>query len=73
MSEEGKDRGVASSDQPHPPYYGTFQGVANYYPPAPVQQSPQAVVGFPQPIPPPASYGGPQYYHQGYQAIPGTS
>lgn len=65
-SEEGRNRGIATDH----PYYGTFQGVANYYP-SPV---------------PPASYGGPHHHHayycqgQGYHhvvpvpvPVPGTS
>ncbi|KAK4259230.1 hypothetical protein QN277_005582 [Acacia crassicarpa] len=71
MSEEGKNRGFAT-DPPNQPYYGTFQGVANYYPaapPPPPQRQPQPVVGFPQPVPPPAPYGG--NYFQGYQTVPG--
>lgn len=73
MSEEGKNRAIAI-DFPNQPYYGTFQGVANYYPPPPPphpQSQPQVVV-LPQPIPPPGMYGGPQYYQQGYQTVPGT-
>ncbi|XP_028767139.1 60S ribosomal protein L18a-like protein [Neltuma alba] len=69
MSEEGKNRGVVT-DHPRQPYYGTFQGVANYYPAAPPPPpQPQPVVGFPQPIPPPATYGA--HYYQGYQTVPG--
>lgn len=75
MSEEGKSRGIAA-DFPNQPYYGTFQGVANYYPPAPPPQQhhpqPQTVVCFPQPIPPPGTYVGPQSYHHGYQTLPVT-
>ncbi|GFZ05279.1 ribosomal protein L18ae family [Actinidia rufa] len=67
MSEEGKERGVAGND-PYPPQYGTFQGVANY--------PPQPVIGFPQPVPPPGATASappppPQYYAPGYQAVPG--
>ncbi|KAI4295421.1 hypothetical protein L6164_035468 [Bauhinia variegata] len=72
MSEDGKNRGIAvagDGEQPSPPYYGTFQGVANYYPPTPLPPS-QPVVGFPQPIPPLGSFGGPRYYQHGYQTVP---
>ncbi|KAJ7968924.1 60S ribosomal protein L18a-like protein [Quillaja saponaria] len=67
MSEDGKNKGV-TSDQNNQ-YYGTFQGVANYTPPVP-QSPPQPVVGFPQPVPP-AGFGGPGYYHHGYQTVQG--
>ncbi|XP_061374309.1 large ribosomal subunit protein eL20z-like [Gastrolobium bilobum] len=52
MNDEGKNRGIATDN----PYYGTFQGVANYYPTAA----------------PPAPYGGPHAYYQGqgYVAVP---
>ncbi|XP_052178643.1 60S ribosomal protein L18a-like protein isoform X2 [Diospyros lotus] len=72
MSEEGKERGVASGDPHHhhhhhgvPPelQYGTFQGVANY--------PPQPAIGFPQPVPPPGATANPQYFAHGYQAVPG--
>lgn len=77
MSEEGKNRGVASyggpSEQPSAPpppppyYYGTFQGVINsQYPPPP-----QPVIGFPQPMPPPGVPGNAHYYSHGYQTVPG--
>ncbi|WCJ27384.1 60S ribosomal protein L18a [Euphorbia peplus] len=57
MAEEGKNRGVGSNLQSQQQYYGTFQGVANYYPSAPpLPQPPHSVVGFPQP----------HYYHHGY-------
>ncbi|XP_038686689.1 60S ribosomal protein L18a-like protein [Tripterygium wilfordii] len=83
MSEDDKNRGVAvvvdhhhqqhhhhhhDEPPPPPPQYGTFQGVANYPPPA---------IGFPQPVPPPgagahgSSAPPPQYYTQGYQTVPG--
>ncbi|KAH6793089.1 Ribosomal protein L18ae family [Perilla frutescens var. hirtella] len=80
MTEEGggKNRGVsdvtaaAARSSPPPPnyHYGTFQGVANYLPqPLPPNYS---VMGFPQPVPPPATSGPPpHYYHQGYHAVPG--
>ncbi|KAB1221346.1 hypothetical protein CJ030_MR2G005413 [Morella rubra] len=42
MSEDGKGRVI--SDQERQLYYGTFQGVANYYPPPP-QPPTQPVVG----------------------------
>ncbi|KAF2305419.1 hypothetical protein GH714_005111 [Hevea brasiliensis] len=50
MTEEGKDSFVAGNPQSRY-YYGTFQGVANYYPPAP-PPPPHPVVGFPQPVAP---------------------
>ncbi|XAR56398.1 hypothetical protein NMG60_11036870 [Bertholletia excelsa] len=79
MSDEGKERGFhlhhrhhdGDQEQPPPPpppppppqpQYGTFQG---------------AVVGFPQPVPPPGAteYPGPppphQHYAHGYQTVPG--
>ncbi|KAH9797745.1 hypothetical protein KPL71_005970 [Citrus sinensis] len=55
MNDEQKGRGLISNPQ-NKNYYGTFQGVVNYYPPFP-QAPPQQVVGLPQPIPPP----GPGY------------
>ncbi|XAR59330.1 hypothetical protein NMG60_11015127 [Bertholletia excelsa] len=78
MSEEGgKGKGVAAfhaGDQPpHPPqpqnYYGTFQGVANYYHPPPSPSQP--VVGFPQPVPPLGASVYPPHYPPGYQTVPG--
>ncbi|KAK9267138.1 hypothetical protein L1049_009557 [Liquidambar formosana] len=66
--EEGKSRGFTGDQQQQQHqrhHYGTFQGVANYYPPAPFPP-PQPVVGFPQPVPPP---GAPAYSH-GYQSAP---
>ncbi|KAK7245689.1 hypothetical protein RIF29_40538 [Crotalaria pallida] len=76
--DDAKNRGIdVAATADHQPYYGTFQGVANFYPPPPPQNLPlsQPVVGFPQPIPPPQqqhqpSYGGPRYYYQGYHALP---
>ncbi|KAK7331350.1 hypothetical protein VNO77_25573 [Canavalia gladiata] len=53
MNEEGKNRGIATTDNP---YYGTFQGVANYYPP----HNPLASSGSP--------YG--YYQGQGYHVVP---
>nr|KAI4298257.1 hypothetical protein L6164_031836 [Bauhinia variegata] len=72
MSEDGTNRGVAGAgEHPSQAYYGTFQGVANYYPyPHATQTSSHPVVGFPQPILPPGSFGGPRYYHDGYQIVP---
>lgn len=67
MSEEGKGRGV-TSDQQNQLHYGTFQGVANYYPPAP-QPQPQPVVGFPQPVPPPGYHHHLPYGYQTGQGI----
>ncbi|KAM1561727.1 hypothetical protein ACFX1Z_004823 [Malus domestica] len=64
MSDDSKTRGLSgdqqgqSQSQSQQQYYGTFQGVANYYPPPP-QPPPEPVVGFPQPVPPPRSSGRP--------------
>lgn len=79
MSEEGggKTRGIsaaAAADQSSrsPPnyYYGTFQGVANYQPQPPPPN--YSVMGFPQPVPPPAVSGPqPHHYPHGYQTVPG--
>ncbi|CAL0301231.1 unnamed protein product [Lupinus luteus] len=73
MADDSKNRGSYDADHHHnQPYYGTFQGVANYYPPH--NPPPHPVVGFPQPIPPsqppPASYDAPRHYYQGYHALP---
>ncbi|KAL5577209.1 hypothetical protein UlMin_018908 [Ulmus minor] len=75
MSDESKRGGV--SGDPESQYYGTFQGVANYYPPPP-QLPVQPVVGFPQPLPPPGATGHPRYphvhqphHHHGYQTVTG--
>lgn len=65
MSEEGKNRGVASGDHPHD-HYGTFQGVPTYPPPS--YPPPPPAVGFPQPVPPPGAH---EPYNQGYQTVPG--
>ncbi|XP_058210265.1 large ribosomal subunit protein eL20z-like isoform X2 [Rhododendron vialii] len=66
MSEESKvhhhHHQQQQPEQP-PPQYGTFQGVQNF--------PPQPVIGFPQPVAPPGSAEPPQYYAQGYQAVPG--
>ncbi|KAF3449918.1 hypothetical protein FNV43_RR05997 [Rhamnella rubrinervis] len=75
MSDDTKSRGV-TADQQSQFQYGTFQGVANYYPPPPhpppaSQPSSQPVVGFPQPVPPLGATGHPPYYH-GYQTVTGT-
>ncbi|KAI3712119.1 hypothetical protein L1987_70668 [Smallanthus sonchifolius] len=50
--------------QPPPHQYGTFQGVDHH--------PPQPVIGFPQPVPPPGTPGGPPVnpYVHGYQAVP---
>lgn len=70
MSEEGKGRGV-TGDQQNRVHYGTFQGVANYYPPAPQPQpQPQPVVGFPQPVPPPGYH---HHHPYGYQTVHGIN
>ncbi|XP_034214035.1 60S ribosomal protein L18a-like protein isoform X2 [Prunus dulcis] len=72
MGEDEKKKGAASDHQqyPHPPEYGTFQGVANYPPPPPPPPT-----GFPQPVPPPGAADPPaphpQYYTQGYQTVQG--
>ncbi|KAI3815075.1 hypothetical protein L1987_14729 [Smallanthus sonchifolius] len=59
MSEPEKDQ------QPPLHQYGTFQGVDHH--------PPQPVIGFPQPVPPPGTPGGPPVnpYVHGYQAVPG--
>lgn len=76
MSDDSKSRGVAA-DQQSQYHYGTFQGVANYYPPPPPpvsQPPPQPVVGFPQPVPPIGATAHPSYPHHyvGYQTVTGT-
>ncbi|KDP37962.1 hypothetical protein JCGZ_04605 [Jatropha curcas] len=72
MTEEGKNRGVNVTGNPQTQYYGTFQGVANYYPsvsqPAP-PPPPHTVVGFPQPIAPHGSIANPQYFPHGYNSF----
>ncbi|XP_020221850.1 60S ribosomal protein L18a-like protein [Cajanus cajan] len=55
MSEEGKNRGIAIDNEN--PYYGTFQGVTNYYPHNQHPPSPSGV---------PYAY----YQRQGYHSIP---
>ncbi|XP_022715562.1 60S ribosomal protein L18a isoform X1 [Durio zibethinus] len=68
MSEERKTRGVTSISNHQCQFqYGTFQGVANYYPPFPLQP-PQPFVGFPHPAPP--SCAANPYVH-GYQTVTG--
>ncbi|KAL6282614.1 60S ribosomal protein L18a isoform X2 [Prunus avium] len=80
MSDDSKTRGLAG-DQQSQQYYGTFQGVANYYPTVP-PPPPEPVVGFPQPVPPPGSTGRPplpphhqhhhhHHHHRGYQTVTG--
>ncbi|KAJ9135882.1 hypothetical protein P3X46_033007 [Hevea brasiliensis] len=64
MTEEGKDSFVAGNPQSRY-YYGTFQGVANYYPPAP-PPPPHPVVGFPQPVAPHGYTVNHRYYSHGY-------
>ncbi|BBH01088.1 Ribosomal protein L18ae/LX family protein, partial [Prunus dulcis] len=71
-----------AGDQQSQQYYGTFQGVANYYPTVP-PPPPEPVVGFPQPVPPPGSTGRPplpphhqhhhhhHHHHRGYQTVTG--
>ncbi|KAE8655596.1 Ribosomal protein L18ae/LX family protein [Hibiscus syriacus] len=73
MSQDEKSRGVIPNFNPQNQYqYGTFQGVANYYPPFPQQQLPpppqQPFVGLPHPIPPPC-FANP--YVHGYQTVTG--
>lgn len=68
MNDEQKGRGLTGNPQ-NQNYYGTFQGVVNYYPPFP-QAPPQQVVGLPQPIPGTSNH--PLLYGHGYQTIPGT-
>ncbi|XP_050214627.1 60S ribosomal protein L18a-like protein [Mercurialis annua] len=63
MTEEGKNRGVTGN--PQSPYYGTFQGVANYYPSVP-PPPPHPVVGFPQPVPPHGTNPNHPPYYYGY-------
>lgn len=70
MTEE-KSRAVTGNPQ-NQNQYGTFQGVANYYPPL-AQTPPQPAVGFPQPLPPPASTWNPLSNAHGYQTITGIS
>lgn len=71
MTGDGKSSAVFGDPQTQY-HYGTFQGVANYYSSAP-QPQPQSVVGFPQPVAPPAVSGHHPCYHGhlGYQAVPG--
>ncbi|PQQ04469.1 60S ribosomal protein L18a-like protein [Prunus yedoensis var. nudiflora] len=80
MSDDSKTRGLGG-DQQSQQYYGTFQGVANYYPTVP-PPPPEPVVGFPQPVPPPGSTGRPplpphhqhhhhHHHHRGYQTVTG--
>ncbi|OMO70275.1 Ribosomal protein L18a [Corchorus capsularis] len=64
MSEEGENRRVTFNPESQ---YGTFQGVANYYPPF-ILRSPQPFVGLPQPVPPPG-FANP--YVHGYQTVTG--
>ncbi|XP_062096797.1 large ribosomal subunit protein eL20z-like [Humulus lupulus] len=75
MSEDNsKSRGIPI-DPESQYYYGTFQGVANSYPPPPPPQTSHPVVGFPQPLPPPGATSHPRYphthFHHGYQTVPG--
>ncbi|CAB4276433.1 unnamed protein product [Prunus armeniaca] len=84
MSDDSKTRGLAGDQQSQnqsQQYYGTFQGVANYYPTVP-PPPPEPVVGFPQPVPPPGSTGRPplpphhqhhhhHHHHRGYQTVTG--
>ncbi|KAH1146401.1 hypothetical protein AAZX31_15G090900 [Glycine max] len=53
MNEDGKNRGIGIATEN--PYYGTFQGVANHYPPQHQQ--------------PPVPYAN-YYQRQGYHVVP---
>ncbi|KAF5736322.1 hypothetical protein HS088_TW14G00462 [Tripterygium wilfordii] len=68
MSDNGKNRGL-TADPERQFHYGTFQGVANYYPPPPVVP-PHLVVGIPQPVPPQASIPN-SHFPYGYQTVAG--
>ncbi|KAM3395930.1 60S ribosomal protein L18a-like protein [Capsicum galapagoense] len=72
MSEEGKDRHHHHYQHHHyhhetsqPPLpsvadeYGTFQALSK-----------PAVIGFPQPVPPPGALEPAEYYARGYQSVP---
>lgn len=74
MSEEGKDRHHHHYHHHHyhhetsqPPLpsvadeYGTFQALSK-----------PAVIGFPQPVPPPGALEPAEYYARGYQSVPGN-
>lgn len=75
MSDDEKKRALAAEHN----QYGTFQGVGSYPPPPsppppPPPEHPPPAMGFPHPVPPPGSSepsAPPQYYAQGYQAVPG--
>ncbi|KAI4304472.1 hypothetical protein MLD38_039976 [Melastoma candidum] len=70
---------MSSADRQGHNYYGTFQGVANYYTPLPPPQQQQlpadvdpATVSFPLPVPPPGSSVFPPPYNPfAYQFPPG--
>ncbi|KAM7271224.1 hypothetical protein ACFE04_030438 [Oxalis oulophora] len=64
MGEGEKRTGTGTGENSSYAYYGTFQGVANYYnPPPPPQPSPVIAVGSPRSSTP--------FYH-GYQTLPVT-
>ncbi|GKU92553.1 hypothetical protein SLEP1_g6264 [Rubroshorea leprosula] len=66
----GEWKNVVPRGDPRSQYhYGTFQGVANYYPPFP-QPLPQPVVGFPRPVVPSGSASTSVPFH-GYQTVSG--
>ncbi|KAJ0016873.1 hypothetical protein Pint_09986 [Pistacia integerrima] len=69
MSEEGKGEG-ATGNARNQNHYGTFQGVANYYPPYPPPLH-QTVIGIPQPSRPPGSVLSTPLFAAGYQTISG--
>ncbi|KAK8474544.1 hypothetical protein V6N13_032725 [Hibiscus sabdariffa] len=72
MSHDEKTRGVTAPNfNPQNQYqYGTFQGVANYYPPFPQQPPPQPpFVALHHPAPPACSASNP--YVHGYQTVTG--
>ncbi|KAI4343073.1 hypothetical protein MLD38_027618 [Melastoma candidum] len=78
MTDDGEIPVMSSGDQHGHNYYGTFQGVANYYyAPQQRQQLPAAnvdpvIIGFPLPVPPPGSSVVPPPYNPfSYQAPPG--
>ncbi|XP_018469228.1 60S ribosomal protein L18a-like protein isoform X2 [Raphanus sativus] len=78
MDEEAaaKARDTATVNQQQQYYYGTFQGVANYPPPAPLRLPQQPIVTSPL-LPPPIhgyhnlqGHGGFVNYAQGYPVVP---
>ncbi|XP_044461961.1 60S ribosomal protein L18a-like protein isoform X2 [Mangifera indica] len=69
MSEEGKGNGGTGNVQ-YQNYYGTFQGVANYYPPY-QPPLPHTAIGYPQPSRPHGSVRSTPLFAAGYQTISG--